>query len=313
MNVATSYHRQENIPVAVGLALCGVVVFTPVFAAGKLADGALPALVLVWLRFLGGAMTIGTYAVWKGRPESGWYSPQWRLHLLRAALAIGGLCSFIVAGTVLPVADVAAIGLTKGIFAIVLAGLLLRETILARHWIAGFLCALGAYLVVRTSTVGANTFEAEAIAGIAAALLGAFCVACEGLLIKVLARRESTLIVLGYVNTFAALALTLPVAWFALSDGINWHMAMLFLLLGPFAIIGQSFNIQAYRRADAATLAPVGYTWVLCAAVFGYLVFGEVPAIEAAFGAVLIILGGIVLAFGSDLRARFNRGRIGCP
>lgn len=305
MHPTSRYQPKENTPLAVGLILCGVILFTPVFAAGKVSAGLLPALVLVWLRYLGGALTIGAYTAVKGLPEEGWKSPQWKLHLLRAGLGTSALGCIIYASSRLPVADAAAIGLTKGFIAIALAGLLLRETILVRHWVAGVFSAIGAYLVVRSSAGVASLAVDWSLDGIAAALFGAFFIACEALMIKILARRESAVLVLGYVNTFAALIMTLPVLWIAESDGIDWAFAAPFLALGPIAIIGQTFNIEAYRRADAATLAPIGYSWVLTAAAFGYLFYGEIPTVEASFGAGLIVLGGLVMTFGGSPRLRY--------
>jgi len=296
MTATTRYQPPANMPLAILFALGGIALFTPIFAAGKLAGGALPALVLVWLRFLGGAVTISTYAAVRGVPGNSLKSPQWKLHLLRASLGIGGLGTIIYAGTLLPVADVAAIALTKGIIAIGLARLILKEQVTIRHWVAGGLCAGGAYLVIRSSVDGGMAVPSLDMAkGVAAALLGAFFMACEALMIKVLSRRESTVMVLGYVNVCAAAVLTLPVIALSVTDGVDWRLAAVFLFLGPFAIAGQSFNIQAFRRADAAALAPIGYSWVVFAAIFGYFAFGEVPAPEAGLGAALIVIGGVIL------------------
>ncbi|WP_346897489.1 hypothetical protein [uncultured Roseibium sp.] len=98
--------------------------------------------------------------------------------------------------------------------------------------------------------------------------------------------------------------MTLPVVLIAETDGLDWSFALPFFALGPVAILGQTFNIEAYRRADAATLAPVGYAWVLTAAAFG-----EVPTLKAAFGALLIVAGGLVLTFSSRFRLRFSTPR----
>jgi len=307
VTLSARYQPPANMPLAILFALGGIALFTPIFAAGKLAGGALPALVLVWLRFLGGAATISVYAAVSGVPGKSLKSPQWKLHLLRAGLGMGGLGAIIYAGTLLPVADVAAIALTKGIMAIGLARLILKEDVTVRHWLAGALCAGGAYLVIRSSAGGTlATPDADMIKGVVAAFLGAFFMACEALMIKVLSRREATVMVLGYVNVCAAAVLTVPVAALALTEGVNWSVAAAFLVLGPFAIAGQSFNIQAYRRADAAALAPIGYSWVVFAAIFGYLAFGEVPAPEAGAGAALIILGGVIL---TGWRPRLLPGR----
>ena len=294
MSVRSDYLRPENTPVAVLLALAGMSAFTPIFAAGKMAEGLLPIAVLVWLRFLGGAATILSVAALRRVPVFSRVSGLWKLHLLRAICGVGGLACSIYAATALPLADATAIGLTKGIIAIVLAGLILKEMITGRHWLAGGLCAIGAYLVVRAADAGSG-YGDLAYAGVLAALAGAVFMACEALIMRYIAQREDTVTILAYVNVFAAVFLTGPVIWLIVKDGLTWQSLAVFAWMGPLAILGQSLNISAYRRAGAATLAPVYYGTVVLSALFGFAVWGEVPAPIAVLGAVLIIAGGAVL------------------
>ncbi|WP_306145002.1 DMT family transporter [Roseibium sp. MMSF_3412] len=291
----SEYLRRENVALAYALALAGMAAFTPVFAAGKIADGLLPVIVLVWLRFLGGALTIVCFGTIRRVPIFSQVSPLWKLHLMRAFCGIGGLACTIYAASILPLADATAIGLTKGIIAIALAGLILKELITGRHWLSGGLCAIGAYLVVRSvgSSDGLSTF---ALDGVVAALMAAVFMACEALIMRYIAQRENTVTILAYVNVFASVLLTVPVIWIIREQQIPLSSLWAFAWLGPVAIIGQSLNISAYRRAGAATLAPIYYSSVVLAAAFAYLVWGEVPSPVAAVGAGLIVLGGLVLS-----------------
>jgi|GEM_PF-365834 len=297
----TEYTRAENTVLALCLALVGMAAFTPIFAAGKIADGAMPVAVLVWLRFLGGAVTVVSVGVVKRVPLHSRVSPLWKLHLLRSFFGVGGLGCSIYAASALPLADATAIGLTKGIMAIVLAGLILKEVIRGRHWIAGGLCALGALLVVRAADTGGDYSEFVA-SGIAAALLGALFMACEALIMRYIAPREDTVTILAYVNVFAATLLTGPALWLIADRGISWEALIAFSWMGPLAIIGQSFNISAYRRAGAATLAPVYYGSVVLSAIFGFVFWGEVPTPAAALGALLIVAGGAVLTLPNPFK-----------
>ncbi|ASP32725.1 DMT family transporter [Labrenzia sp. VG12] len=294
MSVSSTYRRPENTPVALLLALAGMSAFTPIFAAGKIADGLLPVAVLVWLRFLGGAVTILSVAAVRQTPVFSRVSGLWKLHLLRAICGVGGLGCSIYAASVLPLADATAIGLTKGIIAIVMAGLILKELITGRHWLAGGLCAVGAYLVVQAAESGGG-YGNLAFAGVVAALAGAVFMASEALIMRYIAQREDTVTILAYVNVFAAVLLTGPVLWLIAEQGISWQSLVFFAWMGPLAILGQSLNISAYRRAGAATLAPVYYGTVVLSALFGYAFWGEVPAPVAVLGAALIIAGGAVL------------------
>lgn len=294
MSVRSAYLRPENTPVAVLLAIIGMSAFTPIFAAGKIADGLLPVIVLVWLRFLGGGATILSVAAVRRVPVFSHVSGLWKLHLLRAVCGVGGLGCSIYAANILPLADATAIGLTKGIIAIALAGLVLKELITGRHWLAGGLCAVGAYLVVQAAE-SSSGFGDMAFTGVAAALAGAVFMASEALIMRYIAQREDTITILAYVNVFAGLMLTAPVVWLIAQQDIAWQSLVVFAWMGPLAILGQSLNISAYRRAGAATLAPVYYGTVVLSALFGYAFWGEVPAPLAVFGAVLIIAGGAVL------------------
>jgi drug/metabolite transporter (DMT)-like permease len=290
----SNYARSENTGLALVFALAGMTAFTPIFAAGKIADGALPVVVLVWLRFAGGAFTILTVAKFKRVKLHNRVSTLWKLHLMRAFCGVGGLGCSIYAASVLPLADATAIGLTKGIIAIVLAGLILKEIITGKHWAAGALCAVGAYLVVRSVETGANETE-FAISGVLAALVGAVFMACEVLIMRYIAQREDTVTILAYVNVFASVLLTGPVLWLIVHQEISWQSLVVFAWMGPLAIAGQALNISAFRRAGAATLAPVYYGSVVLSAIFGFVFWGELPAPIAAFGAVLIIAGGAIL------------------
>ncbi|MEO1111419.1 MAG: DMT family transporter [Pseudomonadota bacterium] len=291
----SEFIRRENVALAYGLALAGMAAFTPIFAAGKIADGLLPVVVLVWLRFLGGAVTIVGFGTIRRVPIFSNVSPLWKLHLMRAFCGIGGLACSIYAASILPLADATAIGLTKGIIAIALAGLILKELITGRHWLSGGLCAIGAYLVVR-SVSSTDGLSSLALDGVVAALMAAVFMACEALIMRYIAQRENTVTILAYVNVFASLLLALPVIWIIRDQQIPLSSLWAFAWLGPVAIIGQSLNISAYRRAGAATLAPIYYSSVVLAALFAYLVWGEVPSPIAAVGAGLIVLGGLVLS-----------------
>ncbi|MBO6894971.1 MAG: DMT family transporter [Roseibium sp.] len=306
MSPNSIYVRPENTLLAFALALAGMTAFTPIFAAGKIADGLLPVAVLVWLRFLGGAVTITGVAVVNRVSIHRRLSKLWKLHLMRAFCGVGGLASSIYAASLLPLADATAIGLTKGIIAIALAGLILKEVITGRHWLAGILCAFGAYLVVRAANSGPGN-EELAIAGVVAALLAAVFMAAESLIMRYIAQREDTVTILAYVNIFASILLTGPVLWMIFSSDISWTSLLAFAWMGPLAIIGQSLNISAYRRAGAATLAPIYYGSVILSAIFGFVFWGEIPTPVAVIGAALIIAGGAVLTlpmpFGRSRRA----------
>jgi len=275
--------------------LLGVGLFAPIYIAGKLVDGAFPALAIVVMRYVGGFLTIWAYVLISRTPMADLKSPKPSRHLVRACLGIGGGVFVIHATTIMPVANATAIGLTEGVMIIALAGLLLKETITVRHWLAGFIAMVGAGLVVWQSidltATGFGSWE-----GIIAAFIGALFMTLEALLIKYLSSREDPLRMLLYVNGFGAIVsvtlCTVLFGWQILTNPI----LLMFLSLGPLAIVAQYFNIRAFTLVNASTLAPIIYSWIIFAALLGYFVFDEVPTLITLLGSLLIVAGGVVVS-----------------
>ncbi|MEO1197688.1 MAG: DMT family transporter [Pseudomonadota bacterium] len=294
-----SASQPRQTALGIGFALCGTALFTPVFAAGKLADGQVPVLVVIWMRYVGGVLAVVTAILATRTSWSQLRSPTPHWHAVRALFGVSGGACAIYAATALPVADATAIGLTEGLLIVALAAILLGEHVTPRHWLAGTLCAFGALIVVRGAVAPETTPVADpttAWLGAGAAFLGALLIAIETILIKVLARRETALGVLIHVNLFGALLMIVP-GWLAMShSAITLDSALPFLLLGPLAITAQFFVILSLRLADAAIIGPVSYSWILFAALLGYIVFGEVPTLWTWAGGALIVAGGIWLA-----------------
>ena len=270
-------------------ATAGVGLFAFIYISGKLTDGVASPLQIMWLRYVGGLVTVGCLATGTREGRRGPRTNQPWLHLARAAAGGFGGVAAIYAATVMPVATASALGLLDGLFAVLLGVFLLRERVDASHWIAALLCLSGAVVIL----AGRGAFEALDIAQllpIVVALGGALLVAVESILIKTLSRSEPATTVLFYVNLFGAL-LFAPLAY------IDWQaldasQALLFLSLGPIAILAQSCNIFAYRHSDVALVAPVRYTWIIFAVIFGYVFFDERLTHSAYLGAICLILGG---------------------
>ena len=66
-------------------------------------------------------------------------------------------------------------------------------------------------------------------------------------------------------------------------------------LLGLCGGLGHYLLALAHRYAPATVLAPFLYQQVVYMAIFGYLVFGDVPAAEVWAGAVIVIASGLYL------------------
>ena len=283
----------------VAFALLAVCLFTPVFAAGRFLDAAAAGLVLIWLRYLSGAATLVLVVLVERRPIASLRSAQPLRHALRALLgAAAGACA-IEAAARMPVAEAAAVGLVDGLLVLVLARILLGERVSGKTWLGALACGVGAALAIAEGALATATFPWD---GVLAALLGAAFMAGELLLLKTLARRDGALTVLLHVNVIATILLAAPALAVIVIQGLSVPLLAPLLALGPIALLAQAFNIAALRRADASTVGPVGYAWIVFAAAFGWLLFGETPAPLFWPGALLIVLGGVTLARSPAIR-----------
>jgi drug/metabolite transporter (DMT)-like permease len=69
--------------------------------------------------------------------------------------------------------------------------------------------------------------------------------------------------------------------------------AGLMLLLGLLGVVSQFCLIRAFAAAPANIVAPFGYTALVWAALFGLLIFGEIPGPRTLFGVGLIVGAGL--------------------
>ena len=68
-----------------------------------------------------------------------------------------------------------------------------------------------------------------------------------------------------------------------------------YFLLGPIAISAQYLVVIGYRIADVSILTPMDYSWLVFAALIGYVFFGELPTPGVIIGSGMIIVGGTLL------------------
>jgi len=98
-----------------------------------------------------------------------------------------------------------------------------------------------------------------------------------------------------YLPALGAAILLTPfalVAWEAPSGWLEWTLAC---LMGALGGLGHYLLAVAHRYAPATVIAPFLYQQVLYYALFGYLVFGDVPAPAVWIGAAIVIASGLYL------------------
>ena len=126
-----------------------------------------------------------------------------------------------------------------------------------------------------------------------AALTAAFGVALASVIVRKIGREERAVVILLYpiLANFIIMAIALPFV----------YQPMPITDLGLVAIISLfSFGaglllIFAYKNAEAAIVAPMQYSQIIWAAIFGYWIFGERIDLATVLGAAIVILSGLYI------------------
>jgi drug/metabolite transporter (DMT)-like permease len=210
---------------------------------------------------------------------AGLHTTKLTVHVLRAALKVAALILFFLAISLLPLAEVTAIGFGMPLFAAAGAVLFLGERVTAGR-AAAIACGFAGILVILRP--GVAVLSAGAFAAVGSALL----LGGVGLMVKYLARYDSpnTIVLLNLALTTL---LALPVAllfWSTPSAAALGWLA----LMGALAALAQFCFTHAMRLADASQLMPVDFLRLPFVAIIAFAVYGEVPDLWVWAGAAVI-------------------------
>ena len=86
---------------------------------------------------------------------------------------------------------------------------------------------------------------------------------------------------------------SIPFGWSALTP---WQATAL-VVAGICGGIGQILMTEAYRYAEASTVAPFEYTSMIFAIAVGYFVFGDKPTLNILLGGAIVIGAGIFIVW----------------
>lgn len=204
---------------------------------------------------------------------------------LRAVLAFFTAVLVVLSYKVMPLADAMAIIFVSPLLVTALSGVLLREPVGWRRWLAAGAGFAGALMIAGP---GFDTIGIWALTPIAAALASAL----TDISTRRLGKIDTGPSILFWTLAVAAVGgfASLPVLGMSAPNPTEWALLAATAVL---LLLAYRLNIAAYTLASGAIVAPLRYLAVVWGGVIGYLVWGHVPDARAVAGAVIVVAAGL--------------------
>jgi drug/metabolite transporter (DMT)-like permease len=210
----------------------------------------------------------------------------WKAQLFRAIFHVAPAIFFVTSVSLLPLADVHAIGFAGPIFIAALSPLMLGEHVGWHRWTAILVGFGGVLIMLRPTGTG---FALVGLLPLAAALSSSF----RDIITRRLSRTETSTSML-FVSSAAVVvagACTLPIDW----RPLTWTSLLLFIGNGLVNACAHFLIIESYRLAQAPVVSPFKYSILLWATLFGYMIWGNVPDRWIIIGAIPVVASGLYI------------------
>lgn len=294
---APSQYPASNPLAGIGLKIASVALFMGMATCIK-AAGQLPAGQIVFFRSFFAILPVLLYLAYRRELRVALYTKRPMGHVVRGLLGVSAMGASFFALTRLPLPEAVTINYAQPLLVVIFSALFLGERVRAYRWSAVAVGLVGVIIVSWPKLSlfgGGTTIGDDQLAGVVAALLAATLAAIVMLQIRSLVQTEkSAVIVIWFSLTASAVGmLTMPFGWELLSA---WQLIFL-VAAGFFGGGAQILMTEAYRHAEASTVAPFEYTSILLAVAVGYFAFGERPTIHILVGAAILICAGIFIVW----------------
>ena len=219
--------------------------------------------------------------------------PLWTGMRTAATVITAGTAFF--AFSVLPLAQVYAILFAAPLLITLLAIPMLGERVGIRRGAAVAVGLCGVLIVLQP---GATELTWGHLAALVAAVTGAF----GAVIMRKIGQQERSVVLILYpmMANVVVMGAALPFVYQPMPGQDMLALAV----IAAFALIATSLLIFAYRLAPAATVAPMQYSQIIWASVYGAIFFGEGLEWATVIGTAVIVASGVYIVFREDRGGR---------
>lgn len=228
-------------------------------------------------------------------------------NLVRGLCAVTANLMFFLGLSAMPIADAVAIFFVSPLIITIFSVIFLGEYVGPRRWSAVVLGLIGVVIVIRPGT---DAFQIASLLPLIAAVgYGFLHIITRQIRATESAATLTFYTLITFLSSSALIGLLLghgrydgyghPALGFLFRE---WSMPAtpdfpVFLLIGCASVAGGMLISEAYRKSDAAFVAPFEYISLPLAIFWGVTVFDEFPDLIAISGMVLIIGSGLYMVW----------------
>lgn len=267
-----------------GFVVTGAFVLIVMASMVKHLGQSLPSFEVLFVRFFAGLIVI-LPVVWR----AGFgvlRTDRISAHALRGFVGFMGNLCFFFALVNMAIADTVTIQFSRPIIMVVIAAVVLHETVGWRRALMAVVGFSGVIMITRPFGAG---FEPWAIVALGGTFFGTMVV----LTIKLLSRTESTLTIMFYFAAFTTLFAAIPA--FIVWVPPTLEQWALLALTGTLGIIGQSMFTHGVKLGETSFVMPFDYLRIVYSFIIGFIFFAELPSAWSFTGAAVIIASSIYL------------------
>lgn len=283
-SLARNFTIRNVLLAGILLMLAGDFMFALNDAMGKWLVASFSVGQVVFIRSIGAFIVLGPMIANQGTAKL-FQMERPVLQSLRVVATTVDTALFYAAVVYLPLADVMSFYMAGPIYVAALSHFLLGEKVGWRRWAAILVGFCGVLIILKPSSAAFSLSSMFALVG---SIAFAFAI--------ILSRRlrgtsDTTLVTWQTIGTLLVGAVMTIGAWrtpSALDFG-----AM--LLLGIVSCSAHLMITRALKLAPASTLAPLHYSLLLWAVIFGLAFFGDVPGPRILIGSAIVVLAGLFI------------------
>jgi drug/metabolite transporter (DMT)-like permease len=210
-------------------------------------------------------------------------------HAGRTALVATSMLCFFEAMRHLPLATLVAISFGAPLFMTALSVPLLKERVGVHRWSAIVVGFVGVIVITRPGA--AESFAPASLLAILASAVYALSMVAMRFMVRT--ESDGALMFWQNLGVFAVSLALAPFLW----QPLDWASLGLVIAMAGLVWVSQQLTIRAFRLAPVGAVAPFHYSELLWAALFGWLVWHELPASHVWLGAAIVIASGLYVVW----------------